>query len=58
MERFKAYRTGMKWIKPRVDSIQELLNQLGKEGWELVSVHISMFDDKEHIITYFKRQVA
>ena len=35
-ERIKALREGR---KPEIDSIQDVLNEAGKEGWELVTAY-------------------
>jgi hypothetical protein len=43
--------------KPRIDSIQDELNVLGKGGWELVSVqNIRLEDGRLFTVAYLKRQ--
>ncbi len=43
--------------KPTIDSIQNELNVLGKDGWELVSVqNIRLEDGKLFTVAYLKRQ--
>ena len=43
---------------------EERLNQLGKEGWELVSVIYKSWEDLRHggtdsvVVLYFKRELA
>jgi hypothetical protein len=44
--------------KPVMDDVQNDLNSLGKEGWELVSVQdISLQDDRRFTVAYLKRQI-
>jgi len=43
--------------KPVMDDVQNDLNSLGKEGWELVSVQdISLQDNRRFTVAYLKRQ--
>jgi len=43
--------------KPTIESIQDELNVLGKEGWELVSVqNIRLEDGRLFTVAYLKRQ--
>jgi hypothetical protein len=43
--------------KPIMEDVQNDLNVLGKEGWELVSVQdISLQDDRRFTVAYLKRQ--
>jgi hypothetical protein len=43
--------------KPVIEDVQEDLNSLGKEGWELVSVQdISLQDGRRFTVAYLKRQ--
>ncbi|NIO38111.1 DUF4177 domain-containing protein [Candidatus Bathyarchaeota archaeon] len=43
--------------KPRIESVQDELNVLGKDGWELVSVqNIRLEDGKLFTVAYLKRQ--
>jgi hypothetical protein len=43
--------------KPIIDNVQNDLNALGNEGWELVSVQdISMPDGRMFTVAYLKRQ--
>ncbi len=43
--------------KPVIDSIQNELNALGKDGWELVSVqNIRLEDGRLFTVAYLKRQ--
>ena len=45
--------------KPVMDDVQNDLNILGKEGWELVSVQdISLQDGRMFTVAYLKRQEA
>lgn len=41
--------------KPDVDCVQDVLNEWGEEGWELVNVQTIEIDDEESIYAYFKR---
>jgi len=43
--------------KPVIDDVQNDLNALGKEGWELVSIQdIQTADDRRFTVAYLKRQ--
>ncbi len=43
--------------KPTIDSVQNELNVLGKDGWELVSVqNIRLEDGKLFTVAYLKRE--
>ena len=43
--------------KPVIESVQDELNVLGKDGWELVSVqNIRLEDGRLFTVAYFKRQ--
>jgi len=43
--------------KPTMDDVQNDLNTLGKEGWELVSVQdISLQDGRMFTVAYLKKQ--
>jgi len=43
--------------KPVIESIQDELNVLGKDGWELVSVqNIRLEDGRLFTVAYLKRQ--
>ena len=43
--------------KPVMEDVQNYLNSLGKEGWELVSVQdISLQDGRRFTVAYLKRQ--
>ena len=43
--------------KPVMEDVQNDLNSLGKEGWELVSVQdVSLQDDRRFTVAYLKRQ--
>jgi len=43
--------------KPVIDDVENELNELGKEGWELVSVQdTSMQDGRIFTVVYLKRQ--
>jgi len=43
--------------KPVMDDVQNDLNSLGKEGWELVSVQdVSLIDGRRFTVAYLKRQ--
>jgi len=51
VDRFTAER------KPVIESIQDELNVLGKDGWELVSVqNIRLEDGRLFTVAYLKRQ--
>jgi len=41
--------------KPDVDSVQDVLNKWGEEGWELVNIQTIEIDDEESVYAYFKR---
>jgi hypothetical protein len=42
--------------KPVIENVQNDLNSLGKEDWELVSVQdISLQDDRRFTVAYLKR---
>jgi hypothetical protein len=44
--------------KPIMDDVQNDLNVLGKEGWELVSVQdITLQDGRMFTVAYLKRQI-
>ena len=43
--------------KPVIEDVQNDLNSLGKEGWELVSVQdVSLSDGRRFTVAYLKRQ--
>jgi len=43
--------------KPVIESVQNELNDLGKDGWELVSVqNIRLEDGRLFTVAYLKRQ--
>ena len=43
--------------KPVMEDVQNDLNSLGKEGWELVSVQdVSLQDGRRFTVAYLKRQ--
>jgi hypothetical protein len=43
--------------KPVLEDVQSDLNNLGKEGWELVSIQdISLQDGRRFTVAYLKRQ--
>jgi len=43
--------------KPVIDNVQNDLNALGNDGWELVSVQdISLADGRRFTVAYLKRQ--
>jgi hypothetical protein len=43
--------------KPVIDDVQNDLNTLGKEGWELVSIQdISLPDGRMFTVAYLKKQ--
>ena len=51
LDRFTADR------KPVIENVQEELNYLGKDGWELVSVqNIRLEDGRLFTVAYLKRQ--
>ena len=41
--------------KPEIDSVQDVLNTWGEEGWELVNIQTIEIDDEDSIYAYFKR---
>lgn len=49
IERYVAYKAGQ---KPIIDSIQDVLNILGEDGWELVCTDLY----RGNVVAYFKRQ--
>ena len=45
--------------KPVMEDVQNDLNSLGKDGWELVSVQdVSLLDGRRFTVAYLKRQSA
>lgn len=43
--------------KPIIENVQNDLNKLGKEGWELVGIQdISLQDGRQFTVAYLKRQ--
>ena len=43
--------------KPEIEDVQKNLNNLGKDGWELVSVQdVSLPDGRRFTVAYLKRQ--
>jgi len=43
--------------KPIIESVQDELNDLGKDGWELVSIqNIRLEDGRLFTVAYLKRQ--
>jgi hypothetical protein len=43
--------------KPVIEDVQNDLNSLGKEGWELVSVQdVSLLDGRRFTVAYLKRR--
>jgi hypothetical protein len=45
--------------KPAMEDVQNYLNRLGKEGWELVSVQdVGLQDGKRFTAAYIKSQMA
>jgi hypothetical protein len=44
-------------LKPVIDDVQNDLNSLGREGWELVSVQDTILQDgRRFTVAYLKRQ--
>jgi hypothetical protein len=44
-------------LKPVIDDVQNDLNSLGKEGWELVTVQdTTLQDQRRFTVAYLKRQ--
>jgi hypothetical protein len=44
-------------LKPVIEDVQNDLNSLGKEGWELVTVQdTTLLDGRRFTIAYLKRQ--
>jgi hypothetical protein len=44
--------------KPIIDNVQNDLNALGNEGWELVSIQdVRLPDDRIFTVAYLKRQI-
>jgi hypothetical protein len=44
--------------KPVIEDVQSDLNDLGKEGWELVSVQdVTLLDGRRFTVAYLKRQI-
>lgn len=42
-----------------MEDVQNDLNSLGKEGWELVSIQdVSLQDGRRFTVAYLKRQIA
>jgi len=45
--------------KPVMEDVQNDLNGLGKEGWELVGIQdVSLQDGRRFTVAYLKRQMA
>jgi hypothetical protein len=45
--------------KPVIEDVQNDLNDLGKEGWELVSVQdVTLLDGRRFTVAYLKRQIG
>jgi hypothetical protein len=45
--------------KPVIEDVQRDLNDLGKEGWELVSVQdVTLSDGRRFTVAYLKRQIG
>ena len=45
--------------KPVMEDVQNDLNSLGKEGWELVSVQdVSLQDGRRFTVAYLERQIV
>jgi hypothetical protein len=45
--------------KPVMEDVQNDLNSLGKEGWELVGIQdVSLQDGRRFTVAYLKRQMA
>jgi hypothetical protein len=43
--------------KPTIDDVQNDLNEMGREGWELVGIQdISLADGRRFTVAYLKRQ--
>jgi hypothetical protein len=43
--------------KPTIEDVQNDLNELGNDGWELVSIQgIHLLDDRMFTVAYLKRQ--
>jgi hypothetical protein len=43
--------------KPVIEDVQNDLNELGNDGWELVSIQgIRLLDDRMFTVAYLKRQ--
>ena len=43
--------------KPVIENVQNDLNALGNEGWELVGIQdVHLSDDRVFTVVYFKRQ--
>jgi hypothetical protein len=45
--------------KPVIENVQNDLNKLGREGWELVGIQdVSLEDERRYTVAYLKRQIA
>ena len=55
VSRLKARREG---TTPSVDSIEDVLNQFGAEGWELVSAFIWEIEDEPLVFAVLKRPLV
>jgi len=55
IDRIKAIEAGE---KPELDSIAEVLNKYGQEGWELVSVGSTDMGRGEQPVAYLKRPLT
>jgi len=52
LERFIAHQEGR---KPLIDSIEDALNILGEDGWELVAVETVKLGNRHETYAYLKR---
>ena len=54
-ERIRTRDASGRWL--RTADIEEVLNKLGVQGWELVNVHFMLEKEEAIILGFFKRQV-
>jgi hypothetical protein len=52
-ERAKSREASGRWL--RTADIEEVLNRLGAQGWELVNVHFMLEKEDVVVVGFFKR---
>ena len=54
-ERPKARQESGRWL--RTADLEEVLNRLGIQGWELVNIHFMLEKEEAVVVGFFKRQL-